>query len=140
MGDASEQKFEEFADGAFERWGINRPQGVHVPSLPARVRAAPDYLTTQGFIECLGVGRRQLVQLKLEKLGVLRWWSDLMPVSVWVWDSHKKRSCLIGLTALDGLIQTPGLCSISYFDGRKLCFCVPADAVFAAAVGAEAAA
>lgn len=130
MGDASEEKFVEYIAGKCERWGINRPEGVHVPTLPARVRAAPDYLTDWGFVECLGLGRRQVLQLKLEKHGVLRWWNDLMPVHVWVWDSHKKRSTVVTLDQLDKLIQTPGLITTDYFDDRKLVFVIPADKIF----------
>lgn len=133
MGDASESKFVESVDGHCERWGINRPEGVHVPSLPARVRAAPDYLTNQGFVECMGLGRAQHLQVKLEKWGVLRYWNDLMPVRVFVWDSHKKRSCLIGLDALDKIVQTPDAIGVDYFDGKKLVFQIPADLIFEAA-------
>ena len=133
MGDASEAKFVEYCDGKCERWGINRPEGVYVPHLPARVRAAPDYLTDDGYVECMGLGRKQVLQLKLEKLNVLHWWHNLMPVRVFVWDSYKKRYGIIGLMELDRLINTPDLCEIVYFDGRKLTFCVPADSIFDAA-------
>lgn len=133
MGDASEEKFVEHVDGKCERWGFNRPEGVHIPSMPARVRGAPDFVTTHALVECMGLGRAQHLQVKLEKWGVLRWWNDLLPVSVWVWDSHKRRSCLISLKALDALIQTPELIDVNYFDNRKLVMCVPADDLFAAA-------
>lgn len=133
MGDTSEKKFLEFCDGKAERWGFNRPEGLNITRLPARVRAAPDFVTNDGFVECMGLGRKQMLQVKDEKLGVLRFWNDLMPTRVFVWDSHKKRSCIISVPALGRLVNTPDLCSFEYFDGRKLVFCVPADAVFDAA-------
>jgi hypothetical protein len=75
--------------------------------------------------------------MKLEKFGVLRWWDGLLPVWVFVWDSHRKRKCVISLDKLDALIQTPDLCEFDYFDGRKLVFRVPANAVFEAADGPQ---
>jgi hypothetical protein len=133
MGDASERQFLEHVEGRAERWGLERPEGVSVPHLPARVRAAPDFVCTHAFIECLGFGRGQALQIKFEKWGVLRYWNDLLPVVVWCWDSFKKRSCLISLDALDRLIQTPDLINVTYFDGRKLVMAIPAQAVFDAA-------
>lgn len=133
MGDASERKWLEYCDGQCERVGLDRPEGIHVPSLPARVRAAPDFLVTSpepAYVECMGIGRKQILQIKLEKWGVLRYWNDLLPVKVWCWDSYKKRSGLIDLDDLDHLIQTPNLVQIVYFDGRKLAFGVPADPLF----------
>ena len=130
MGDASENKFVETVEGRCERWGFNRPEGVNIPSLPARVRACPDFVTNEGFVECMGLGRAQYLQIKLEKWGVLRWWHDLMPVTIFVWDSHRKRHCRVGLEAVDALIQTPGLCEFDYFDGRKLVIKIPADSIF----------
>lgn len=130
MGDASERKFEEWAEGRFERWGINRPENLHVPSLPPNVRAAPDYITNEGFVECMGVGRGQQLKLKLEKYAVLTWWNHVMPLRVWVWDSHKKRSCIIALADLDKIIQTPGVIEVAYFDDRKLAMAIPADIIF----------
>jgi hypothetical protein len=134
MGDASEAKFLEYVEGKCERFGLNRPEGIYVPHLPARLRAAPDYVQTSPprMVECMGLGRGQYLQIKLEKWGVLRWWNDLMEVVIWVWDSHKKRFCLISLDALDTLIQTPALVEVDYFDGSKFVWRIPADALFSA--------
>lgn len=139
MGDASEQKFEESVDGKCERFGLNRPEGVHVPTLPERVRSAPDYIQTSPlrFVECKGLGRAQKLSVKLATLGSLHWWNGLMPVDVFVWDSHRKRSCTIPLVDLDRLIQTPDLCTITYFDERKIVFQVPADDIFLAAAASN---
>lgn len=130
MGDTAERHFLEYVGNRAERWGINRPN-LHVQKLPSRVRGAPDYLTEDGFVECMGIGRKQILQVKLEKWGVLRWWNDLMSVSVYVWDSHRRRQCLVGLTDLDVLLNTPDVVGLSYFDGSKLVFTVPADTIFA---------
>jgi len=132
MGDASEKKFLEAVDGKCERFGFNRPEGVHMPSLPERVRSAPDYVQTgpNRFVECKGLGRNQRLSIKLATLGSLHWWNGLMPVHVFVWDSHKKRSITVRLEDLDALIQTPGVAEVDYFDDRKFVFKVPADDVF----------
>ena len=71
-----------------------------------------------------------------EMLGVLRWYNDLMPTRIYVWDSHKKRQCIISVAAIGRLINTPDLVELTYFDERKLVFCIPADEVFAAAAEA----
>jgi hypothetical protein len=130
MGDAAEKKYVEFVQGKCVRFGLDRPEGVNVPSMPTRVRARPDFHTNDRFVECMGLGRAQHLQLKLEKLNVLWWWNNLMPVDIFVWDSHKKRSCLIPLTEVDKLIQTPGLVKIAYFDDSKLVFRIPAAEIF----------
>jgi len=137
MGDPAERQFLEHVDGKCERWGFDRPEGVSIPHLPARVRAAPDFVCTDRFVECMGLGRGQMLQVKLEKFGVLRYWNDLMKVDISVWDSYKKRTCVLSLDTLDKLIQTPDLCEIGFFDGRKLVFRVPADALFSAASDAS---
>ena len=132
MGDMSERKFLEAVEGKAHRFGLDRPEGVHVPSLPQRLAAMPDFLTTKALVECMGLGRKQQLQMKLTKLNVLHFWRNLHPVVVWVWDSHKKRSCLITVQALDQLIQTPDLCEFHYFDERKLVFAIPADSIWEA--------
>lgn len=137
LGDAAESKCIEYLDGKCERFGLDRPEGVHVPSLPARVRGAPDFITTSldgpAFVEAKGLGRAQHLQIKLEAYGVLHFWRMVMPVWVFVWDSHRKRRCLISMESLDKLINTPDLCSLSWFDGSKMVWRIPADSVFDAA-------
>ncbi len=135
MGDMAESKFLEHCDGKAERFGLSRPEGVHVPLLPARMRGAPDFVTNNGLVECKGLGRAQFLQIKLETYGVMHYWRGLMPLWIFVWDSHKKRKCMISLEALDALLNTPDLINIGYFDDSKLVFRIPADAVFEAADG-----
>lgn len=131
MGDASEKAFWEWCEGKAVRWGLDNPapSDLHVPSIPQRVRAAPDFLTNKSFVECCGVGRPQVLKLKLEKWDALRWWHTLHPVSVFIWDSHKKRKVLIGLEDLTTLINRPEVIEISYFDDTKLVFVIPIDAI-----------
>lgn len=130
MGDAAEKQYVDFVQGKCVRFGLDRPEGVSVPKMPARVRARPDFHTNDRFVECMGLGRAQHLQLKLEKLNVLWWWNNLMPVDIFVWDSHKKRRGLIPLTEVDRLIQTPDVCGFAYFDNAKLVFRIPADELF----------
>lgn len=128
MGDLAENKFEEIWKTSFERWGLRRPR-VNVRQLPARLRHAPDYLTSQGFIEVLGLGREQCLRLKVEKMNCLWWWSDLHPVSLFIYDSHHNRSAVIELSAVQQWIDS-GQVTLGIFPERKAYWNVPASLIF----------
>jgi hypothetical protein len=68
----------------------------------------------------------------VDKHGALHWWNDLMPVHLYVWDSHKERSCELTVIQFDALIPHA---DIGVFDETKPYFAVPADLVFEAASG-----
>lgn len=107
LGDTAERAFEEHATTVLQRgyvrFGLSRPP-IRLDKIPQRIRHAPDYLMSSKFVECKGVGKDQILKLKVVTWGSLHWWNDLFPVVVFVWDSHKKRSCLVELGMLDKLL------------------------------------
>lgn len=134
MGDAAEQAFERDCDmtgRGFVRFGLNRPP-LRVASLPARIRYAPDYLTGTGFVECQGFGRKQKVMLKVEKYGSLCWWNDLWPVTLFLWDSHRRRSCELPLRDV-GVMIDEQYATLDYFPEGKAYFSLAANDVWEAA-------
>lgn len=138
MGDAAEGKFEELCQATarpYVRFGLNRPP-LNVGALPTRVRYSPDYLTSTGFVECQGFGRKQQVMLKVEKLGSLLWWNDLFPTSLFLSDSHKKRTVEVPILAVTKLIDS-GASTLDYFPEGKAFFSIPAQAVWDTATPAE---
>jgi hypothetical protein len=138
LGDEAEQKFEAYCKKrrrGFERFGHNRPN-LRMDMLPARVRYTPDYLTSKCFVEVQGLGTDQLFKLKLDKHGALHYWNDMRSphfegVQFYVWDSYRKRECLLPLLVLDEVI---GQCAeLNAFPEGKAYFEIPADEVFDAA-------
>jgi hypothetical protein len=128
MGDEAEQKFEEVWDKGFEPWGLRRPK-LHVPSLPERVRHAPDYITSSCFVECKGVGADQILKIKVVEYSCMQWWNQLHPVRIFVWDSKKKRHTIFNLPMLTEWING-GLATLQFFPEAKAYFAVPCEVVF----------
>jgi hypothetical protein len=93
MGDESEGQFELTHPGKFVRFGLNRPP-VNVRMLPPLIRAAPDYLTSFGFVECMGVGKDRILKLKISKALEMQRWHEIFKLQLFVWDSKDKRSDL----------------------------------------------
>jgi len=109
MGDEAEQKFEEYAAELgikFDRYGLNRPDSSMV-KMPARVRCTPDYVTSNGLIECKGVGKDQRLKIKVEVWNTLNFWNSVWEVQLFIWDSHKKRKVLVPLEVLRILLDDP---------------------------------
>lgn len=104
MGDEAEQKFEEVYPKGWVRWGLNRPP-VKVSALPPKIRYAPDYLTSDGFIEVMGVGKDQILKVKLEKHLCLWQWHHEMPTQIFVWDSENKRYTYIAVPDLHDIVR-----------------------------------
>lgn len=132
MGDQAEAKFEEWAGGeckGFVRFGLNRPP-LHMASLPTRLRYAPDYLCTDGFYEVQGFGKKQQLQLKVEKWSCLNYWNTLHPVHLFLYDSHNDRSTVVGLAMVQEWLDY-GKATIGHFPEPKTYFAVSADDVFA---------
>src|SRR5262245_28586464 len=90
MGDTAEVEFEARYKLGFVRTGIKRPP-LKVYDLHPYVRRMPDYLTQDGWVEVLGIGADLTLKLNVDKLCALRFWALLMPVTLWIWDSHRKR-------------------------------------------------
>lgn len=136
LGDEAEGHFEEYAEKVlgkkFVRFGLDRPP-LHIPSLPTRIRYTPDYLMSHRFVEVQGFGRDQTFKIKLEKLNSQHWWNDLHPVHFYVWDSHKKRECMVHLRAIDQLIDR-GVAELGHFREGKSYFAIEGDDIFAEAI------
>ena len=89
MGDTSEKVFESLYPN-FHRLGLNRPN-MNVNALPAQMRYLPDYLTTAGMVEVMGIGRDKTLKLKFEKMHALQQWTSIMQVHLFVYDSHRRK-------------------------------------------------
>lgn len=135
MGDEAEGRFEAYAEDelkkGYVRFGLNRPP-LQMSMLPTRLRYTPDYLMSGGFVECKGLGRDQLLKLKLENLNSLHYWHGLHPVEVYVWDSFKKRECIVPLYEIDKIIND-GHATLAHFPEGKAYFAIPAERLFDAA-------
>lgn len=99
MGDEAEARFESEYENGWERFGLNRPN-VNVSMLPVMVRHAPDYVTSHGFVEVMGVGRDRILKLKIDKALALQQWHQIFPVRLFVWDSKKKKTRILEWTEL----------------------------------------
>lgn len=139
LGDEGEAQFEDYCAEVlkvnFVRYGLNRPP-LQLSSIPARIRYTPDFLLSRSLVEVQGLGRDQQFKLKMDKWGALHHWNDIRTpdftgVKVFVWDSHKKRACMIPLLDLDRVIGEQG--ALATFPEGKPYFSVAADAIFEAA-------
>lgn len=127
MGDEAETIFEQVWSEPFVRCGHSRPP-FSIQKLPIVERYRPDYLTPTAYVEVQGTGRDQVLKMKLEKYTVLRNWDLLLPVVVFVWDTHKKRWCSVPLATVTSLIDN-GAAGVGYFPEKKAYFGVPVAAL-----------
>jgi hypothetical protein len=81
------------------RWGLDHPP-FDVSSLPPLVRYAPDRIIAGRFVECKGVGKDCTLKVKLEQVYALQHWSTIMPVCVFIWNSHHKKWTVVDLDIL----------------------------------------
>jgi hypothetical protein len=137
MGDEAEGHFEAYAKEVlnlgFVRFGLNRPP-IALHTVPARLRYMPDYLMSKRLVEVQGVGRDQLIKLKLDKWGVLHHWNDVRTaefdgVWIYIWDSHHKRECMFPLANFDKILGE-GHGALGHFPEGKPYFEFDADLVF----------
>ena len=90
MGDLSEGVFEKLFPN-FHRSGLNRPP-LSVAGLSVKDRNTPDYLTNDGYVECMGIGgRNPSLKLKVEKAVALCLWDHDTHTELFVWDSTRTR-------------------------------------------------
>jgi len=105
MGDLAEGVFEEWCGVNYVRFGLNRPP-IAMWKLPLRIRHTPDYLTSDYLVEVQGFGRKQVVPMKLDKWKSLLWWDrNVMPVRLFLHDSHKNRELMFPIKKLRPLID-----------------------------------
>ena len=127
MGDECEGVFEAVHEMAWDRYGLNRPDSS-MKKMPARVRNTPDYVTSNGFIECKGVGKDQLLKIKLEVFNCMMFWHNTWDLQLFIWDSHNKRYAYVPIGLLELLINEPtGGATLKHFDDPvpKAYFAVP---------------
>ncbi len=105
MGDLAEGVFEEWSPVNFVRFGLNRPP-LAMWKLPPRIRYTPDYLTSDYLVEVQGFGRKQIVHMKLDKWQALLWWDrNVMPVHLFLHDSHHDRQLMFPIKKLRPLVD-----------------------------------
>jgi len=129
LGDPAEQRFEQFYEGNWERWGLNRPN-LSMKMLPNNIRHAPDYITSHGFVECKGLGRDQVLKVKHEEIDeAWGFWNQIMPLRVFVFDSHNDRHTIIDYSQILWMANDHG--TVDHFpDNNKPYYRIPAEAIF----------
>jgi hypothetical protein len=126
MGDEAEAEFEHRSKLGFVRAGLRRPK-VRVRDLHPYEAHRPDYLTSRGYVEVMGMGEDQILKLKIKKLEALHFWALLMPVSLWVWDSFKRRYVELPLARVDILAVKA---KIAFFPEGSPYYELPAEQLF----------
>lgn len=125
MGDSSEKMFEQWATAykvAFINFGMNRPPFNYFAQIPSNLRHTPDFLceaqggrfghlrdkdgklTRHFMADAKGVGRDQIIKIKLESHEALQAWQAFTgrPAAYFVYDSVKKRvSISLSVNLLD---------------------------------------
>lgn len=125
MGDEAETQFEETYENGWARFGLNRPN-VKVGMLPPMIRHAPDYLTSHGFVEAMGVGRDRILKLKIDKALAIQQWHQIFPVRMFLWDSKKKESRMLEWEELWPILPT---FPIEHFPEGKAYWAVPVERI-----------
>lgn len=107
LGHTSEQAFEQYCikEGIrFERFGQKHESTLDYNLIDLYIRTRPDYICQHEgkafFVEVKGVGRDGILKIKLENIVSLPYWSTLMPVKVFVYDSSRKKCSLFPFTSL----------------------------------------
>jgi len=125
MGDTAETKYEEISDTLgikYVRYGLSRPP-FKVITLPRFIRYTPDYLQADTLVEVQGIGRDGTLKLKVDKHAALLAWHDMvLPVHMWVWDSHRSKYATVPLVDLP--IDT-----VKTFDDGKTFYAIPRAAL-----------
>lgn len=129
LGDEAEQIFENVCANNYIRYGLERPP-LQVWRIPVRIRHTPDYLMTDKFVEVIGCGRDQKLKIAIEKHGALRWWHDLHPTWLFIYDAHWRRYAWISLPQLDELLGGTWGTTLETFPEGKPYFSIPVEAIF----------
>tara|TARA_R100000152_G_C6764177_1_gene188729 strand:- start:362 stop:811 length:450 start_codon:yes stop_codon:yes gene_type:complete len=126
MGDIAERAFEEVSEVNFVRYGLNRPP-LNMASLPLTIRHTPDYLTSNNLVEVQGLGKDQVLKMKLEKMKALGSWHRMHKVQLFVYDSTNDRSALIEYNDLQKMCRKA---AIESFPEGKQYYAIPAGLVW----------
>lgn len=103
MGDEAEDVYERAKPlGPTFRYGLRRPKGIKVSTLPEVVRHQPDFFTATYLVECCGLGRDGILKsIKVSKYEALKVWQKiaqlmgLLGVVLFVWNSSKKQYVIL---------------------------------------------
>ena len=94
MGDIAEGVFD-LVHPKSHNLGLNRfwSNGIrlYLGKMTPAMRYTPDRLNAMAFVEVMGIGTKQALSLKDEKLAALMQWTVLGPVELFVYDSKKHR-------------------------------------------------
>ena len=126
MGDLAERKFEEVSKVNYIRYGLNRPP-LNMASLPLSIRHTPDYLTSNNLVEVQGLGKDQMLKMKIEKMRALGSWNRMHKVQLFVYDSTNDRHALIEYSDLQKLCRKA---TVESFPEGKQYYAIPAALVW----------
>lgn len=133
MGDPAENACTEWLDSIGRNWvryGLNRPP-ISMGMLSPIIRCTPDLLTSHSLIECKGLGQDQLLKLKDEVINALQQWHDMMPVEVFIYDSHHNRHTIMPLQRVVEIVNNHDEVYPDRFpDNHKLYYNIPAHILF----------
>ena len=129
MGDEAEAVFVELQDAGVVRYGLERPP-INMGSLPQFLRYTPDFLQSARLVECQGMGRDQILKLKLTKWMALQEWDCIHPVWLFVWDSHMQRHTEATVDKIRlGWLRDERVTIDKFHDGPEY-YAIPAEVVF----------
>lgn len=123
MGDEAEGHFERICTKNHIRFGLNRPP-LNMSQLPERLRCMPDYLASDRFYEVKGMGRDDVLKLKVSDYQCLTFWHQIHPLTVWVWSSHRFAWAEPELIEIRALIDS-GDVGLDVFHDGKAYFAIP---------------
>ena len=129
MGDEAEGVFTKVHPTNTVKFGLDRPP-IGLKNVPTRIRYTPDFLTAQGLVEVKGVGRDQLLKLKVENWNCLLFWNGVFATSLFVWDSHNRRYAYVDLADIERIMNDPdGGIVLKTFPERKAYFEIPLHSI-----------
>lgn len=123
MGDESENTFMRVWPTNYVRFGLNRPP-LRMSSLPERLRHTPDFLTSSHLVECKGVGKDDLVKIKLKELNCLWYWHQLHPVRIFVWSTTRFAWAVADLPEIQRMLDNGDATLDKFHDGGAY-FAIP---------------
>lgn len=126
MGDEAEKIFEEIYPQAWDRYGWNRPS-VPVHHFPLKIRYTPDYATSKGLVEVMGLGSKRVLKLKAEKLQAMWEWGHDFRVDLFVWDRTESRYGFCRLHDIEDLCYNGDIPTARFDNDNKLYFAIPVD-------------
>lgn len=105
MGDRAEDLLDKISPlGKMAPLGWNRPP-VHMKNMEQVLRHLPDRYAADGYlVEAMGLGRDDILKLKLTKYEALKFWNGVQPVYLFVYHSKRKEYSLLPWGAVKALV------------------------------------